>query len=155
MALHGKLEDEMEINMPAAKFYNIWKSEGHHVSTATPNRIHAVHVHEGDWGAADSVKIWKYTVGTYIDGTTGVFKEKLEFNDETKTVSLVGLEGDVMKEYKVYKPTYQCIPKGEGSSLLKMTLEYERASENIPPPDKYMRFMVDLAKDIEEHHLKA
>ncbi|KAJ7954244.1 MLP-like protein 28 [Quillaja saponaria] len=151
MALHGKFEDEMEINMPASKFYNIWKNEGHHVPTAAPNRIHAVHVHEGDWGAAGSIKIWKYTV----DGTTEVFKEKLEFDDETKSVSFVGLEGDVMKDYKVLKPKYQCISKGEGSCLLKMTLEYERASENIPTPDKYKRFMADLAKDIEEHHLKA
>ncbi|KAJ7954241.1 MLP-like protein [Quillaja saponaria] len=135
MTLNGKLESEMEINMPTAKFYNIWKNETHHVSTATPDRIQAVDVHE--------------------EGNAEVFKEKLEFDDETKSVSLVGLEGDVMKVYKVFKPTYQCIPKGEGGCLLKMTLEYERPSEDIPPPVKYKSFMVELAKDVEAHHLKA
>jgi hypothetical protein len=49
-----------------------------------------------------------------IEGESGVFKEKVELDDANRTITNVGVEGDVMKEYKTFKPTYQVVPKGIG-----------------------------------------
>ncbi|KAJ7942972.1 MLP-like protein [Quillaja saponaria] len=125
MGLTGKVEREVEIKVPAQRFYNIFKKEAHHVSTASPNSIQAVHVHEGDWETHGSIKVWKYTVD---DGTSGV--------------------------YKVFKPVYQAIPKDGGISVVKLSIEYEKLREEVPPPDKYVGLMFNITKDIEAHHLK-
>ncbi|KAJ7942971.1 MLP-like protein [Quillaja saponaria] len=124
MGLTGKVEREVEIKVPAQRFYNIFKKEAHHVSTASPNSIQAVHVHEGDWETHGSIKVWKYTVG------------------------------DVMQVYKVFKPVYQAIPKDGGISVVKLSIEYEKLREEVPPPDKYVGLMFNITKDIEAHHLK-
>ncbi|XP_057478784.1 MLP-like protein 34 [Actinidia eriantha] len=41
------------------------------------------------------------------------------------------------------------IPKGE-TNVVKTTLEYEKQNEDVPPPDKYMNFLVNkLVKDVD------
>ncbi|KAJ7942985.1 MLP-like protein 28 [Quillaja saponaria] len=84
MALQGKVETEVEIKVPDDKFYNIWSKQAHHVPTASPNNIEAVHVHDGDWETEGSIKVWKYN----IDGSPKVVKEKVVLNDEDKSVTI-------------------------------------------------------------------
>jgi hypothetical protein len=59
------------------------------------------------------------------------------------------LEGDVMKIYKVYKPTWQLTPKGSGC-LAKLTIEYEKLHPEVPVPEIYVDLMVHMTKDIDE-----
>ncbi|KAJ0095796.1 hypothetical protein Patl1_15429 [Pistacia atlantica] len=150
MALTGKLGADIEINAPAAAFYNVWKSQCHHLPNATPSNMQAVEVHEGDWETAGSIKLWNYTVA----GRSESYKERIEVDDETMTVGLVGLEGDVFKNYKSWKPIIQVIPK-ESGSLLKLTLEYEKRSEDVPVPNEYLDFMVSVMTDLAAHLTKA
>ncbi|KAJ0037677.1 hypothetical protein Pint_22315 [Pistacia integerrima] len=109
MALAGKLEADLEINAPAVAFYDVWKSQCHHLPNATPSNMQAVEVHEGDWETAGSIKLWNYTV---------------------------------------------VIPK-ESGSLLKLTLEYEKRSEDVPVPNEYLDFMVSVMTDLAAHLTKA
>ncbi|KAB1205745.1 MLP-like protein 43 [Morella rubra] len=150
MALKGKVETEFEIKVSADKFYNVFRSQAHQVPNATPDIIQGVDVHEGDWKTHGSVKIWKYTV----EGNAEVFKEKVEFDDANRKVSLVGVEGDVMRYYKNIKPIYQVTPKGDGS-VAKLSIEYEKLREDVPAPDKYLTMMVNITKDIDAHLVKA
>ncbi|KAJ7942981.1 MLP-like protein 28 [Quillaja saponaria] len=151
MALQGKVETEVEIKVPADKFYNIWSKQAHHVPTASPNNVEAVHVHEGDWETEGSIKVWKYN----IDGRPEEVKEKVVLNDEDKSVTMIGLEGHAMQEYKTINVVLHANPKGEGSSLVKVRIEYEKIKEDIPTPNNYLNFFVNLTKDIEAHHLKG
>ena len=59
----AKLETVLELSCTPQQFFNIWKNEAHQIPNHTPTNIHTVHVHEGDWETAGSLKIWKYTVG--------------------------------------------------------------------------------------------
>ncbi|KAI4388226.1 hypothetical protein MLD38_000574 [Melastoma candidum] len=146
MALHGTLEAEVELKSTAENFYKIWRSEAHKMPDITSSNIQAVKVHEGDWDSHGAIKIWNYTVG----GKTGVFKEKVEFDDANLTVTLHGQEGDVFDEYKVYRPVCKLIPKTQGS-LAKLSIEYEKYKESDPNPDKYMAFFISMTKDIDTH----
>lgn len=62
MVLQGKLEIEIEIKAPAAKFYNILRKQNHHIPNISDS-IHAIDLHEGDWETPGSVKQWTYTLG--------------------------------------------------------------------------------------------
>ena len=59
-----------------------------------------------------------------------------------------------MQEYKSYKCTFQVVPKGTGS-LAKLTIEYEKLSDDVPAPDKYITLMVNVTKGIDELIAKA
>ncbi|KAF2297107.1 hypothetical protein GH714_017469 [Hevea brasiliensis] len=117
MALKGKLESVLELKSSPEKFLNPWKEQAHQVPNHSPTNIQGVHVHEGDWVTAGSIKVWNYT----IDGRAEVFKEKIVFDDEKKILSIVGLEGDLFKIYKVYTVSWELKPKSQGS-LAKVTL---------------------------------
>ncbi|KAL5827998.1 hypothetical protein ACOSQ3_019830 [Xanthoceras sorbifolium] len=127
MALSGKMEADIEIKAPAEKYYNIFKAQSHHVPNIASTNVQGVDLHEGDWETHGSVKLWKYT----IEGREESFKEKVELDDENLSVTLVGLEGDVFKNYKNWKATFQATPKDEGSNVIKHILEYEKLNQDV------------------------
>ncbi|RZC03226.1 hypothetical protein D0Y65_018056 [Glycine soja] len=55
MALSGKVETQVEIQAPAAKFYYVFRKQLHHV----PN---GAKVHDADWENVGSVKHWDFTI---------------------------------------------------------------------------------------------
>ncbi|XP_050373620.1 MLP-like protein 28 [Argentina anserina] len=152
MSLQGKVEAEIELTSPADKFYNIFKSQAHHVpNTSASGTITGVAVHEGDWETEGSIKIWNYE----IEGEVGTFKEKVEFDDVNKAAIVHGLEGDVFQYYKSFKGVYQFTQKDEGCSIANLSIEYEKLSEEVAAPDKYIRLMTNLVKDLDAHFIKA
>ncbi|XWS69344.1 hypothetical protein CRYUN_Cryun04dG0171200 [Craigia yunnanensis] len=151
MALTGKLEADVEVKASADKLFSIVRKENHQIPNAASDKVHSVEVHEGDWEAHGSVKLWKYSV----EGKVEILKEKVLVDDANKTVTLIALEGHVMEEFKSYKIVYSVTPKSDQSSLVKITLEYEKLNENIPDPNRYLQFIVNLTKDVEAHVLKA
>ncbi|KAJ9708437.1 hypothetical protein PVL29_000465 [Vitis rotundifolia] len=151
MALTGKLEVDMEINSPADKFYNIFRRQAHHIPNICSDKVHQIDVHEGDWETPGSVKNWGYTLG----GTSMSLKETVEsVDDENKLITFKVLDGEIMNHFKSFKSNLQVKAKDEGS-LVKWTLEYEKVNEDVPNPDAYLEFAVNVTKDIESHHLKA
>ncbi|XP_062145685.1 MLP-like protein 328 [Alnus glutinosa] len=124
-------------------------SENHQLPNASPDKVHGVEVHEGDWKTTGSVKLWKYTV----EGEVEVMKEKVEVDEEKKLVILTALDGHCLNLYKSYKIIFQVTPKSEGGSV-KITLDYEKLNGNIPPPNKYLDLIVNLIKDLDAHILK-
>ncbi|KAK0573883.1 hypothetical protein LWI29_015018 [Acer saccharum] len=147
MALSGKLEADIEIKAPAEKYFNIFKAQCEHLPNISSSNIQGVDLHEGDWDTHGSVKLWKYTV----EGREESYKEKVEIDDENLSVTLVGLEGDVFKNYKSWKATFQATPKGDGSSVIKHILEYEKLNQDVPVPNPYLDFLVSITKDIASH----
>ncbi|KAJ4849872.1 hypothetical protein Tsubulata_045307 [Turnera subulata] len=132
------LETVLELDCPPGKFVKAWKSEAHQIPKHTPNHIHSVELHEGDWehDQGPSIKLWEYSIG----GRRETYKERVEVDEANNIVKLTGLEGDPLKIYKVLNPTYNLEPKGEGRSLATLTLEYEKVNENVPNPDIYIDF---------------
>ncbi|KAM3705403.1 hypothetical protein ACJW31_03G077500 [Castanea mollissima] len=149
MALTSKLESELEFKSSADKVYSIVSSQNYHVANAS-DTVHEVDIHEGDWQTTGSVKLWKYTV----EGNVETLKEKVEIDEANKKVTLTALEGHCLDLYRTYKVIFQVVPKSEGGSV-KVTIEYEKLNENVPPPTKYIDFIVNLFKDIDAHALKA
>ncbi|KAG8637497.1 MLP-like protein 328 [Manihot esculenta] len=145
MALKGNLETVVELKSSPEKYLSFWKGQAHQVPNHSPTNIQGVHVHEGDWETSGSIKVWKYT----IEGRSEVFKEKVIIDDEKKTLTFIGLEGDLLKIYKVFNIIWQFTTKGQGS-LSKVIIEYEKLNENVPPPNNYLDLVVTITKEIDE-----
>lgn len=92
---------------------------------------------------------------TNIEGEVGTFKEKIELDDVNKAIILNGLEGDVFQYYNSFKPVYQFTQKNDGSSIAKVSIEYEKLSEEVADPNKYIRLMTNIVKDLDAHFIKA
>lgn len=147
----GKLETEVEIKASAKKFHHMFTERPHHVSKATPDKIHGCELHEGDWGKVGSIVIWKYV----HDGKLTVGKNKIEAVDPEKNlITFKVLEGDLMNEYKSFAFTLQVTPKqGESGSIAHWHLEYEKISEEVAHPETLLQFCVEVSKEIDEHLL--
>ncbi|KAJ7942969.1 Major latex protein domain containing protein [Quillaja saponaria] len=135
MSLVGKLEADIEIKTPAEKFYNLLKSQNHQVPNASSDKVHSVEVHE--------------------EGNLEVFKERVEVDEENKTVSLTAVEGHVLDLYKKYKVNFKVTPKTSEGGLMKITVEYEKKNYSIPDPNKYLQFVIHVVQDIDSQLIKA
>ncbi|CAN1258600.1 MLP-like protein 329 [Linum perenne] len=143
--MSGKLEAEVELKSPPAKFFNVFRKAAHHIPTHTPSNVQAVKCHHGDWDSPDAIKIWNYT----FEGKPEVFKERVEFDEQKKIMKATGLEGDPMKIYKVFNVIYEFVSNNGGGGVVKLAIEYEKLDPNSPVPTKYMDLMVNLTKEID------
>ncbi|WCJ33565.1 Polyketide cyclase/dehydrase and lipid transport superfamily protein [Euphorbia peplus] len=149
--LKYKLIKEVDLKASPEESFSVWKHTSHQIPDHTPSNLQAVHLHEGDWKTSGCLKTWKYTV----EGKNEVFKEKVEFDEENKVVTLVGVEGDVMKYYKSFKPIFGFAPKAHGQGCLgTVAIEYEKLNESVPTPDKYVDFMSRIVIDIDARIFK-
>lgn len=89
------------------------------------------------------------------DGKAETIKMRIiAIDKEKRLVTYDFLEGDIMKEYKVFKPTIQAIPKGKGS-IVKWSAEYEKLNDKIPTPDHLLAFGMSFSEDIGNHLVSA
>src|SRR5690606_30869387 len=91
----------------------------------------------------------------FADGKVEKMKERVEIDEENKSMTVFVFEGDVMENYSSFKCNLQIIPKIHGRSIARWSWEYEKLNSDSPAPNKYMDFAVYLTKDIESNLLKT
>ncbi|XP_049392919.1 kirola-like [Solanum stenotomum] len=134
MSLKGKLVFEINIKCDGDVFYEVYRHRPHHTSSMSPDNIQNVDVHE--------------------DGKEMVAKEKVEeIDEEKKMMKKRIIEGDILEDYKSFYVTVHVETKGENNSVTWI-LEYEKKNANVPDPHTLMEFLLNVTKDIENHHIK-
>ncbi|KAH7834625.1 hypothetical protein Vadar_018010 [Vaccinium darrowii] len=81
------------------------------------------------------------------DGKVETYKDRVSIDEENKTVDLIALERHLLEVYKSYNIIYQ-FHNGE-TNIVKITIEYEKKNEDVPPPQKYVDFIISLIKDLD------
>ncbi|AEE77163.1 major latex protein-like [Arabidopsis thaliana] len=152
MATSGTYVTEVPLKGTAEKHFQRWRNENHLFPDAVGHHIQGVSVHDGEWDTHGSIKIWNYTLG---DGKQEEFKERREMDDENNTMKVVGLEGHVMEQLKVYEIDFQFIPKSEEDCICKITMIWEKRNDDFPEPSSYMQLLKSMVIDMEDHVLKA
>ncbi|KAI6686061.1 hypothetical protein NL676_031974 [Syzygium grande] len=152
MGLEGKVEEELEINSPADKFFKRLSPELHHLPDASPDKVQGAEIHEGDQVTTGSVKLWNYTIAVDMFILSSIYAQyhKKLLDEENKTITLVGLSGHVLVKYKAYIIVYQVFPKGE-SGTVKLSLIYEKFKETDGEPHNYLKFGINVVKDLDKH----
>ncbi|KAJ8770067.1 hypothetical protein K2173_010112 [Erythroxylum novogranatense] len=147
MSLLGKLEADVEIKAPADKFHEVFSCRPHHVNTMSPDKIHGVDLHQGDWGKEGTVITWNYN----HDGVKKTAKQIVEaIDDKNNSTTFRVIDGDLMKEYKDFTAIVQATPQPSGDgSVVHWTFIYEKLNHQIPDPATLLEFAVHLSKDID------
>lgn len=83
-------------------------------------------------------------------------KDKIEtIDDESRTVSVSVVDGDVLRMYPKFEYTLAVTPLvkqgSEQSCLLKLSGEYEKENEDVPHPHQYVEFATSASKAIASH----
>ncbi|KAK2399522.1 MLP protein [Trifolium repens] len=150
MALIGKVESEVEIRAPAAKFYNVFRKQLEHLPNISTH-IHGARVHEGDWETVGSIKHWEFT----IDGKKSSSKAKIEsIDDDNKVITYSIFDGEMSENYKSLKTIIQVVDKEHGGGIVKWTYEYEKLKEHISDhlsPELILDFAIKVTKEIDAH----
>lgn len=82
-------------------------------------------------------------------------KEKIEVADEeTKSLSYTVIDGELATLFKTFVASLQVFPKDNGSSA-KWSLEFEKASDEVPDPDLTLELAVKTFNDLDAYLLKA
>ncbi|KFK40821.1 hypothetical protein AALP_AA2G045800 [Arabis alpina] len=151
MATSGTYVTDVPLKGSVEKHYPRYRNENHVFPDAIGHHIQSVTVHEGKWDSHGSIKIWNYT----CDGKQEVFKERREIDDEKKTVKVVGLEGHLMEQLKLYEVVFQFFPKSEDECVCKNTMTWEKRNDEFPEPSNYMKFLKNMVTDMDHHVNKA
>ncbi|OMO99694.1 hypothetical protein COLO4_13135 [Corchorus olitorius] len=153
MAQIAKMHVQAEVKSSAEKFYDIYRNKLHLMPKISPREFKEGKVIQGDWRSVGSVRVWSYVAS----GNVETVKETIEaVDDESKTITVSIVEGDVKKYYKSFKSTINVLPSASGQgSLVKWTLEFEKRNENIPDPTMYTDFLVNWSKSVDSYLLNA
>jgi hypothetical protein len=91
-----------------------------------------------------------------IDGKVQTCHESIEEVDEqNKKLTLKLFGGGIDEHYKVFKLILEVIDKNDGSAVAKWTIEYEKSSEDIDPPNGWMDCLNKCTRDIDAHLVKV
>ena len=83
-----------------------------------------------------------------------ISKEKIEeVDEEKKAVSYSVIDGDLLQAYKNFKAKLVVEGKGEGS-LVKWSCEFEKANDEVPPPDLLKDFAISNFRELDDYLLK-
>ncbi|CAH8266417.1 unnamed protein product [Arabidopsis lyrata] len=93
--------------------------------------------------------------GTTCDGKQEVFKERKEIDDENMVITFRGLEGHVMEQLKVYDIIYQFSQKSPDDIVCKITMIWEKRTDDSPEPSNSMKFLKSVIVDMDDHVVKA
>lgn len=63
MGLHGKLIAAIEFKAGGDVFHELFRFKPSDISEASPDKIHACEIHEGEYGHVGSIICWTYTHG--------------------------------------------------------------------------------------------
>ncbi|KAG4947116.1 hypothetical protein AAZX31_15G205300 [Glycine max] len=152
MSLAGKISIEIGVHASAAKWFNLFATQLHHVQNLT-ERVHETKLHHGDdWHHNESIKHWTCT----IDGKVTTYHESIESVDEpNKTITYKIFGEDIDHQYKVFKVIFQAIHKDHGGAFIKWTIEYERVGEEVDLPFGFIEYLNKGSRDVDGHLLKA
>ncbi|XP_027908511.1 MLP-like protein 43 [Vigna unguiculata] len=148
MTLAGKITSEIGVHATAAKWFNLFSTQLHHVQNLS-DRVHGTKLHRGeDWHHTDSIKHWTYT----IEGKVTTCLESIECVDEAnKRITYKLFDGDLDPQFKLFKFVFQTIHKNSGGAIIIWTVEYERVSEEVDPPYGYVEYLHTFTRHIDAH----
>ncbi|KAI3973371.1 hypothetical protein MKW92_022439 [Papaver armeniacum] len=157
MAHIHNLEVECKARSCAEKFYVILIRDVHTLPKYVPQLIHSCQVFPGD----SEVRVGTVLVSEYVQGdkpSTLMAKEKITAVDhKNMSVTSTILEGDLKNDYTSIGYTLTITPTqrdGNYNCLVKWSVCYEKANEDVPDPTYFMKFLEDLTNELDTNLLK-
>ncbi|PIN09120.1 hypothetical protein CDL12_18296 [Handroanthus impetiginosus] len=150
MAQLHRLELQTQISSSPDKIFDIYKNKTYLMPNITPDKLLSIQVLEGDGKSVGSVRLW-----TYVMGIPVIAKDKIvDVDEENKSITFELIGGEVTKYFKCFKATFEATAKAD-KNIVRWSLEYEKASEDVPNPHSHLEFLVNVSREIDAYLLKA
>ncbi|KAI3871733.1 hypothetical protein MKW92_004743 [Papaver armeniacum] len=140
-------------NCSAEQFYSFLKHEMTKLPQVCPHIFKSFEILDGDGKSAGTVRLLKIATGASHEE---ILKDTIvSVDDESKTLSVRSINGDFLRMYPKFEYTTTATPLitqiGEQSCLVKLSVEYEKENEDVPPPHGYAELAVSMYKAIASH----
>ncbi|KAL0326889.1 UNVERIFIED_CONTAM: hypothetical protein Sangu_1766900 [Sesamum angustifolium] len=90
-----------------------------------------------------------------VTGVAVVAKDKIVAVDEAnKSITFELIGGEVTKYFNTFRATFQATVEGD-RNMLTWSVEYEKASEDVPHPHSHLEFLVNLSREVDAFLVKA
>ncbi|WVZ03479.1 hypothetical protein V8G54_024285 [Vigna mungo] len=126
----GELHHELELHVPATEAWDLFGTLriGQLVAEELPQLFQSVELTEGDGGVGTVLKL---TFAPGVGGPKG-YKEKFTKIDNANRVKETEVvEGGYLElGFSLFRVRFEVIEKGEESSIIKSTIEYELNEDN-------------------------
>ncbi|XP_026442927.1 MLP-like protein 43 [Papaver somniferum] len=147
MAQIHNLEIECKARSCEEKLYVVLIRDVHMLPKYVPQLIHSIQVLPGD----REVHVGTVLVSEYV-------QEKITAVDH-KNMSVTSsiLEGDLKNDYTSIGYTLTITPlqrDGNYNFLVRWSVYYEKANEDVPDPTYFMKLLEDLTKELDTNLLK-
>ncbi|KAI3901946.1 hypothetical protein MKW92_014689 [Papaver armeniacum] len=158
MAENRKFEVEFKVKCSAEKFYSMMTRDALKLPKYVPRIIHNVQVVSGEGELRlGSVSVWDYVLDNKPSGVrtrakiTAMDHQNLSF---TSTI----IDGYLSDDYASFSNTLTITTPtqrdGNYNCLVKWSVQYQKANENVPDPTYYMKMLDDLTKELDANLLK-
>ncbi|XP_047170735.1 norbelladine synthase-like [Vigna umbellata] len=128
--MFGELHQELELHAPASEAWDLFGTLriGQLVAEELPQLFQSVELTEGDGGVGTVLKL---TFAPGVGGPSG-YKEKFtKIDNENRIKETEVVEGGYLElGFSLFRVRFEVIEKGEESSIIKSTIEYELNDDN-------------------------
>ncbi|KAI3854147.1 hypothetical protein MKX03_022160 [Papaver bracteatum] len=164
MAQLQKLEAVTEVKCCPDKLYRMFTRDAPQLYKYVPKVIESVEViGEGEIRLGTGF-VWTFVLTIYVliiseGGSRMVSKQKITAVDnKNRSITYTVLEGDDMEGFNSFKYNLDITPKSgttDGTSLVKWSVEYEKANEDVADPVGILKACEIVAAGMNLHLLKA
>ncbi|CAL5212746.1 unnamed protein product [Lathyrus oleraceus] len=127
--MSGQLEHELELHVPASEAWELFGTLGigKLVGEEMPELFQRVEIVEGDGGVGTILKL-TFTPG--IPGPASYNEKFTKIDNEKRIKEVEVVEGGYLDfGFTLFRVRFEVIEKGEDSSIIKSTIEYEAKEE--------------------------
>ncbi|XP_004145832.1 MLP-like protein 34 [Cucumis sativus] len=149
MAQIAKIAEKVQLKSSGEKFFEFFKNKMDYFPRMFAGNVESYKFVEGNSFTHGSVSIWKYDIGF---GRAVEVKMKLLVDEANKTIIYECLEGDLFKDFDMFKVKIEVTDGGSsGNSSVNWCLEFVKSNENVAPPNDYLQFGVKICKDVDAY----
>ncbi|WJX44899.1 hypothetical protein P8452_31826 [Trifolium repens] len=126
----GQLEHELELHVPASEAWELFGTLGigKMVVEEIPQIFQKVELIEGDGGVGTILKL---TFAQGVPGPVGYSEKFTKIDHENRIKETEVVEGGYLEfGFTLFRVRFEVIEKGEESSIIKTTIEYEVKEED-------------------------
>ncbi|KAI3902720.1 hypothetical protein MKW92_010525 [Papaver armeniacum] len=158
MAANRKIEVEFKVKCPAEKFYSIMTRDALKIPKYAPRIIHNVQVVSGEGELSlGSVSVWDYVLDNKPSGVRTRAKIT-EMDHQNMSLTFTILDGYLTDDYTSFAGTLTTTTPtqrdGNYNCLVKWSVQYQKANDNVADPTYFMKMLDDLTKELDTNLLK-
>ncbi|KAI3897904.1 hypothetical protein MKX03_034275 [Papaver bracteatum] len=158
MTANHKFEVEFKVKCSAEKFYSMMTRNVLKLPTYAPQKIHNVQVLSGEGELRlGSVSVWDYVLDNKPSGVRTQAKVTA-MDHQNMSLTFTVVDGYLTDDYTSFANTLTATTPtqrdGNYSCLVKWSVQYQKANDNVADPTYFMKMLEDFTKELDTNLLK-